>query len=41
MGPFIKYVTLFLANFDPPPLSHFVTSRDPQKYVTRLGPPDF
>src|SRR6218665_2609422 len=24
-GPSIKYVTLFLANFDPPPLSHFVT----------------
>src|SRR6218665_3686817 len=25
MGPFIKYVTLFSANFDPLPLSHFVT----------------
>ena len=25
MGPSVKYVTLFLANFDPPPLSHFVT----------------
>src|SRR6218665_1001109 len=24
-GPSIKYVTLFLVNFDPPPLSHFVT----------------
>ena len=24
-GPSIKYVTLFLANFDPLPLSHFVT----------------
>src|SRR6218665_3666414 len=25
-GPSIKYVTLFLANFDPPlPLSHFIT----------------
>src|SRR6218665_248161 len=25
VGPSIKYVTLFLANFDPLPLSHFVT----------------
>src|SRR6218665_1950924 len=25
MGPSIKYVTLFLANFAPLPLSHFVT----------------
>src|SRR6218665_1024516 len=24
-GPSIKYVTLFLVNFNPPPLSHFVT----------------
>src|SRR6218665_3269191 len=41
-GPSIKYVTLFLVNFDPPPpvtLCH--TSRDPQKYVTHLGPPIF
>src|SRR6218665_2021516 len=41
-GPSIKYVMLFLANFDPPPpvtLCH--TSRDPQKYVTHLGPPIF
>ena len=43
--PSIKYVTLFLANFDPPPpvtLCH--TSREvgtPRKYVTHLGPPDF
>src|SRR6218665_2167183 len=40
LGPSIKYVTLFLANFDPPPpdtLCH--THRDPQKYVTDLGPP--
>src|SRR6218665_4051358 len=37
MGLSIKYVTLFLANFDPPvTLCH--TSRDPQKYVTHLGP---
>src|SRR6218665_321208 len=43
MGPSIKYVTLFLANFYPPPpvtLCH--TSRDPPaKYVTNLGPPRF
>src|SRR6218665_1328844 len=32
LGPSIKYVTLFLANFDPLPLSHF---------VTHLGPPIF
>src|SRR6218665_3443237 len=41
-GPSIKYVTLFLANFDPPPpvtLCHI--SRDRQKYVTHLGPPIF
>src|SRR6218665_1199217 len=41
-GPSIKYVMLSLANFDPPPpvtLCH--TSRDPQKYVTHLGPPIF
>src|SRR6218665_1831383 len=42
-GPSIKYVTLFLANFDPLPLSHFVTHpRTPLKYVTHLGhPPQF
>src|SRR6218665_572310 len=39
MGPSIKYVTLFLANFDPLTLCH--TSRDPRKYVTHLGPPIF
>src|SRR6218665_3402517 len=33
----IKYVTLFLANFNPSViLCH--TPRDPQKYVTHLGP---
>src|SRR6218665_2700927 len=38
----IKYVTLFLANFYPLPLSHFVTHPGtPQKYVTHLGPPIF
>ena len=43
-GPSIKYVTLFLANFDPPSsLSHFVTHPGtPRKYVTHLGlPPRF
>ena len=43
--PSIKYVTLFLANFDLPrsPLSHFVTppGLPPRKYVTHLGPPNF
>src|SRR6218665_3048443 len=39
-GPSIKYVTLFLANFDPLPLSHFVTHPGtPRKYVIHLGPP--
>src|SRR6218665_383283 len=38
-GPSIKYVTLFLANFYPLPLSHFVThTGTPRKYVTQLGP---
>src|SRR6218665_519336 len=44
MGLSIKYVTLFLTNFDPPlPLSHFVTHLGtPRKYVTHLGaPPPF
>src|SRR6218665_563358 len=41
-GPSIKYVTLFLANFYPLPLSHFVTHPGtPRKYVTHLGPPIF
>src|SRR6218665_3009551 len=42
VGPSIKYVTLFLVNFDRPlPLSHFVTYPETplQKYVTHLGPP--
>jgi len=42
LGASIKYVTLFLANFDHHPLSHFVTQPGtPQKYVTHLGAPDF
>src|SRR6218665_828832 len=32
-GPSIKYVTLFLANFYPLPLSHFVTHPGPTKKV--------
>src|SRR6218665_3051809 len=40
MGPSIKYVTLFLADFDPPsPVTLCHTAQDPQKYVTHLGPP--
>src|SRR6218665_3287744 len=41
MGPSIKYIALFMANFDPLPLSHFVTypGTSPQKYVTHLGLP--
>src|SRR6218665_51402 len=36
-GSFIKYVTLFWTNFDPPvTLCH--TSRDSLKYVTHFGP---
>src|SRR6218665_1316591 len=39
-GPSIKYVTLFLVNFYPLPLSHFVTHPGtPRKYVTHLGTP--
>src|SRR6218665_2976065 len=42
-GPSIKYVTLFLANFDPPlpyhTLSHI--SAPPPKDVTHHGPPIF
>ena len=40
MGPSIKYVTLFLANFDPLPchtLSHIPGPPPPKKYVTHLG----
>ena len=45
MGPSIKYVKLFLANFDPPPpvtLCH--TSRDPPpkvRHTSRTSPPRF
>src|SRR6218665_1537202 len=38
--PSIKYVTLFLTNFTPSPLSNFVTHLGtPLKYGTHLGPP--
>src|SRR6218665_1365403 len=41
-GPSIKYITLFMANFNPPPLVTLChTSTHPQKYVTHLGPPIF
>src|SRR6218665_124632 len=43
-GPSIKYVTLFLANFDPPPLVTLChTSRDPPKSTSHISdhPPDF
>ena len=37
-----KYVTLFWTNFDPPPpVTHCHTFRDPLKYVTHLGTPQF
>jgi len=41
--PSIKYVTLFLTNFDSPSPSVTLchTSRDPLKYVAHLGPPNF
>src|SRR6218665_4211787 len=42
-GPSIKYVTLFLAKFDPPsPVTLCHTSRNPpKKYATHLGSPIF
>src|SRR6218665_1084374 len=43
-GPSIKYVTLFLANFDhPPPVTLCHTSRDPPKvsHTSRTHPPIF
>src|SRR6218665_3836781 len=38
-GRSIKYVTLFLANFDPPCHTFVAHPGTPQKYVTHLGPP--
>ena len=43
-GPSIKYVTLFLANFDhlPPPVTLCHTSRDPLESTSHISnPPDF
>src|SRR6218665_771285 len=42
-GPSIKYVTLFLANIDSLPLSHFLTHSGPPKKNTPhiSDPPDF
>ena len=43
-GPPIKYVTLFLANFDPlPPLSHFVTHPETPESTSHISdiPPNF
>src|SRR6218665_3707607 len=42
LGPSIKYVTLFFANFDPLPLSHFVTyPGTPQKVRHTTHTPTF
>src|SRR6218665_2315086 len=39
-GPSIKYVTLFLANYDPPlPLSHFVTHPGTPKSTSHISDP--
>src|SRR6218665_1737346 len=44
-GPSIKDATLFLANFDPLPLSHFVTHRgtlsQKVRHTSRTTPPRF
>src|SRR6218665_1996408 len=40
-GPSIKYVTLFLANFDPPPLSHFVTHPGTPENTSHISDPRF
>src|SRR6218665_1396034 len=40
MGPSIKYVTLFLANFYPLPLSHFVTHHgNPPESTSHISEP--
>src|SRR6218665_3950441 len=38
-GPSIKYVTLFLANFYPLPISHFVTHPGPPKSTSHISDP--
>src|SRR6218665_3744231 len=39
MGPSIKYVTLFLVNFSPPPLSHFVTHPGTPESTSHISAP--
>src|SRR6218665_2977462 len=39
MGPSIKYVTLFLANFYPLPLSHFVTHPGTPESTSHISDP--
>src|SRR6218665_3005516 len=41
MGPSMKYVTLFLANFDPRPLSHFVTQPGTPKSTSAISDHQF
>src|SRR6218665_3744942 len=40
-GPSIKYVTLFLANFDPLPVSHFATHPGTPKSTSHISDPQF
>src|SRR6218665_2277032 len=41
-GPSLKYVTLFFANFDPPPLSHCVTHPVTPESTSHISdPPPF
>src|SRR6218665_3243780 len=40
-GPSIKYITLFLANFDPIPLSHFVTHPGTSQSMSHISDPRF
>ena len=39
MGPSIKYVTLFLANFDPPPVTLCHTSQYPPESTSHISEP--
>src|SRR6218665_991862 len=41
MGPSIKYIMIFLANFYPPCHTSSHIPGPPPKYVTHLGPPRF
>ena len=40
-GPSIQYVTLFFANFDPLPLSHFVTHPGTPQRTSHISDPPF